>query len=288
MNDTLDLELLRTFSAVARYGRFRAASEHLNRSPSAVSTHIRLLEDRVGSRLLERDNQGVVLTPTGRRFLLEATELLEVHDRIVARLGLPKAAGRVRFGVSEEYAKSLLHGLLADFRTEQPRVELEVTTASSLVLADRLREGGLDLAVLIRAPGDAPPTPAIRFGTTQPVWVGASGRPLAADAPVPLALHGPGCPYRALAIDALARTGRAWTAVLTSEGAAALEAAIESGLAIGILDRSRVGTALAVLGSDQGLPPLPAQDVLLATSPSESSAATELLAALIRERFYLG
>lgn len=58
MPQPLDIELLRTFHAIARFRQFRAASLHLNRSPSAVSTHVRRLEELAGRRLFERDNQG--------------------------------------------------------------------------------------------------------------------------------------------------------------------------------------------------------------------------------------
>lgn len=288
MNYALDLDLLRTFQTVARFGQFRAASEHLNRSPSAVSTHIRLLEERVGSRLLDRDNQGVFLTPAGRRFLLQTAELLRVHDRILAGLGLPKASGRVRLGISEEYARPILEDILPDFLTEHPGVEFEVVTAASLLLAERLREGGLDLAVLVRRAGDPPPVPFTIFGTTQPVWARSTGYRLTPEAPVPLALHGPGCPYRLLAIETLEAAGRDWRLVVTSDGASAVEVAIATGLAFGVLDRGRLPPGVAIAASDEGLPPLPAFDLQLATSPGQSSAATELLGELIRTRFHVG
>ncbi|HGY2116027.1 TPA: LysR family transcriptional regulator, partial [Pseudomonas aeruginosa] len=56
MSANLDIELLRTFHAILRFGRFLAAASHLNRSPSAVSTHVRRLEELAGGRLFERDN----------------------------------------------------------------------------------------------------------------------------------------------------------------------------------------------------------------------------------------
>ncbi|WP_268605094.1 LysR family transcriptional regulator, partial [Escherichia coli] len=55
MRPTLDIDLLRTFHAIARLGQFRAAAAFVNRSPAAVSVHIRRLEQVAGGRLLERD-----------------------------------------------------------------------------------------------------------------------------------------------------------------------------------------------------------------------------------------
>ena len=43
MAATLDIELLRTFHAVARLGRFRAAAAQVHKSAAAVSVHIQRL-----------------------------------------------------------------------------------------------------------------------------------------------------------------------------------------------------------------------------------------------------
>ena len=104
MSANLDIELLRTFHAILRFGRFLAAASHLNRSPSAVSTHVRRLEELAGGRLFERDNQSVRLTPLGQRFQRQTAELLETHDRVLAGLRRREEPLRVRFGISEEYA----------------------------------------------------------------------------------------------------------------------------------------------------------------------------------------
>ncbi|MGC2039181.1 LysR family transcriptional regulator, partial [Paraburkholderia caledonica] len=82
MSTVLDIDLLRTFHAVARLGRFRAAAELVNRSPAAVSVQIQRLEAIAGGRLLERDNQSVTLTALGKRLLSSTGEVLAAHDRV--------------------------------------------------------------------------------------------------------------------------------------------------------------------------------------------------------------
>ena len=283
----LDIDLLRTFQAIARFGQFRAASAYLNRSPSAVSAHVRRLEALSGERLFDRDNQGVALTAAGRRLLVQAGEFLQAHDRIVASFDAASAAGRVRFGVSEEYARGLLRDVLPLFTAEHPGVELEVETGPSGELSDRLSRGGLDLAVVVAPADDAPVPGRTRFGATQPVWVGAPAFHLPADAPLPLALHGDGCPYRGAAIDALARVGRRWRTVVSSAGSAAIEAAVEGGFAVGLLDRVRVTSAMRVLGESDGLPALPIHGVFIAQAPGPAGAAQTLLARTIVRHFRL-
>ncbi|WP_333968063.1 LysR family transcriptional regulator, partial [Pseudomonas aeruginosa] len=176
MSANLDIELLRTFHAILRFGRFLAAASHLNRSPSAVSTHVRRLEELAGGRLFERDNQSVRLTPLGQRFQRQTAELLETHDRVLAGLRRREEPLRVRFGISEEYAGKLLGRLLPRLSAELPALELEVLTDASGRLAGRLRRGQLDLALLVQAQDDPPYDGHSReIGGTQPVWVAGHG-----------------------------------------------------------------------------------------------------------------
>lgn len=289
MAETLDIELLRTFQAVVRFGQFLAASSFLNKSPSAVSLHVRRLEALAGGRLLERDNQTVSLTPLGRRFALQSAELLLLHDRLLAGFTAPAASGRVRLGISEEYAGALLGCTLPHLAADFPHIELEVETGSSGRLQSRLQRGQLDIALLVEPVDGAPADSHCvqTFGLTQPVWVAAHDYTPDFAKPVPLALHGKGCPYRSVAIDALTRQGRRWRAVIMSAGVTALETAIEAGLAIGIVDRAQVRQGMRILTTADGFAELPLHELRLVRAPGELSEAGEVLVGLIGHGFSL-
>jgi DNA-binding transcriptional LysR family regulator len=289
MAETIDIELLRTFHAIVRFGQFLAASSFLNKSPSAVSLHVRRLEALAGGRLLERDNQTVNLTPLGRRFALQSAELLSLHDRMLASFSTPVASGRVRLGISEEYAGAVLGCTLPHLSADFPHIELEVETGSSGRLNTRLQRGQLDLALLVE-PVDVTATDARcikTLGITQPVWVAAHDYRLDLARPVPLALHGKGCPYRSVAVDALTRQGRRWRVVIMSAGVTALETAIEAGLAIGIIDRAQVRPGMRVLTTADGLPELPVHELRLMLAPGKLSEAGEVVAGMIGHGFQL-
>ena len=287
MHNTLDIDLLRTFHAVVRFEQFLAAATFLNRSPSAVSLHIRRLEDIAGARLLDRDNQAVVLTPLGRRFALHSAELLHIHDRLLAGFATPTVSGHVRLGISEEYAATLLRGILPSLTSDYPQIELEIETGSSGRLKERLQRGQLDIALVVAPLGAVQTEPALRtFGTTEPVWVAAHGYQLMPDKPLPLALHGDGCPYRNVAIDALTHVGRAWRTVVMTAGVSALETTIGAGMAIGIIDRNRVGPQMRILGANDGLPTLPLHEMQLTKATGTPSAACETLIDLIGDHFH--
>ncbi len=287
MGDALDIELLRTFQAIVRFNQFLAASTWLNRSPSAVSLHVRRLEELAGGRLFERDNQTVSLTPLGRRFALQSAELLQVHDRMLASFSRPLASGRVRLGISEEYAGALLQCTLSTLSTLYPHIDLEVETGASGRLSLKLARGQLDLALVVEPLGiDTPDERLVKkVGTTEPVWVARHGYRVDASKPLPLALHGRGCPYRSAAVDALTRQGKRWRTVISSAGVIALEAAIGAGLAIGIVDRALVQAGMRVLGKEDGLPELALHEMKLMLAPGDTSAACEVMAQLICDHF---
>ncbi|MHC8287262.1 LysR family transcriptional regulator [Pseudomonas sp. XS1P51] len=289
MAETLDIELLRTFHAIVRFGQFLAASSFLNKSPSAVSLHVRRLEALAGGRLFERDNQTVNLTPLGRRFALQSAELLLLHDRLLASFTAPVASGRVRLGISEEYAGAVLGCTLPHLTADFPYIELEVETGSSGRLNTRLQRGQLDMALLVEpVEATASDGRCIKtFGITQPVWVAAHDYTPDLAKPVPLALHGKGCPYRSVAVDALGQQGRRWRAVIMSAGVTALETAIEAGLAVGIVDRAQVRQGMRVLTAADGFPELPVHELRLMLAPGALSEAGEVMVGLIGHGFQL-
>jgi len=75
------LNALRAFEAAARRLSFRLAAEELCLTPSAISRHIRMLEDTLGVRLFERGYQKVRLTGAGESY---AAALAGVFDRIAS------------------------------------------------------------------------------------------------------------------------------------------------------------------------------------------------------------
>ena len=73
------LNALRAFEAAGRLGSFTKAAAELNVSHSAISRHVRGLEERLNVHLFRSQNTGVVLTDQGMAYLAEITP---AFDRI--------------------------------------------------------------------------------------------------------------------------------------------------------------------------------------------------------------
>jgi LysR family transcriptional activator of nhaA len=89
----LNYHHLRYFQAVAVEGNLTRAAASLNVSQSAVSTQIRLLEERLGQQLFERRGRSLLLTEAGRIALDYANSIFASGDELVATL---RAGGRQR------------------------------------------------------------------------------------------------------------------------------------------------------------------------------------------------
>lgn len=281
MNPVLDIELLRTFQAVAQLGQFRAAAEHVHRSPAAVSMHIQRLEAVAGGRLLERDNQSVTLTPLGKRLLAGTADLLRRHDKVLEDLRGTDLTGRIKLGVPDEYAVHVIRDVLPLFAAAWPNVVLDVSTAPSLTLRAQVERGRLHLALAVR-PARAGPAAQVLARAT-PVWVGSAMRTGDLPQPLPLALHATHCPYRDAMTGALDQAGRAWRIVLSSPSSQAVEACVEAGLGISLVDRSRITAGMRVL---EALPAIAAHEIVLlrAASALEDPAANQL-DSILRKHF---
>jgi len=204
MGKGLDINVLRTFQAVARLGRFNAAADYVHRSPSAVTTQIQKLEEQVGQQLFARSNQAVALTPAGRHLLGEATRFLIAHDKLLATLSPRQLTGKVRLGVPDGYAATLMSECLPVFVASNPKMELEAVACSSAQLLDLFARQQLDLAVAVSSE-------QIQQGdwlrSTELRWAAAKGFIRDDSRPLPLALQLKDCPYREAALQALKAKG---------------------------------------------------------------------------------
>ena len=80
----LDINLLRSFVAIAENGSFIAAAERVAKSPSSITMQIKRLEDIIGEPLFNRDARTTRLTRAGERLLPQARRMLSMEAEILA------------------------------------------------------------------------------------------------------------------------------------------------------------------------------------------------------------
>jgi DNA-binding transcriptional LysR family regulator len=279
MAHILDVDLLRTFHAVARLGRFKDAATHLGKSTSAISVHIQRLEEIIGARLLERDNQRSVLSARGRQLLDETGGFLAEHDRIVAALSAAPVKGKIRLGIPEEYAGTVLKQFLPLFTMENPGVELAIEAGASEALTSLFDRDRLDMAITVRR--DAAVGRHKTLSTVQPVWVVSNDMRALSQDVVPIALHAEGCPYRKAAITSLRQSGAAWRIILTSGNSGAIFAAVEAGVALAVMSRGQLSRSMVTAPKTVKLHALKPHKIVL-QARSATAAEKRLEASIAR------
>ncbi|OPA92683.1 LysR family transcriptional regulator [Pseudomonas fluorescens] len=260
MSKQLNIDLLRTFHAVARFRRFNEAANHVHRSASTVTTQIQKLEDLVGQRLFSRSNQGVELTMYGKKLLSETTDFLKSHDRLLASLSPQRMQGKIRLGLPDSYAPAFMRDFLPQLIAENPMLELELEARSSGELFTMFSREQIDLALIVSA---HPLEQGEHLGSIQPVWVVSEQFKTPEQAPLPIAVQLVGCPYRASAIRALKEHGVYYRILLESASSTAVEAAIMCGLAVGMIEESRITPGLTKTIAGVHLPDLPRHHIYL-------------------------
>lgn len=119
---------LATFATVARERSFTRAAAQLGVSQSALSQSIRLLEERVGIRLLTRTTRSVAPTEAGERLLATLSPKFDEIETALASLSelRDKPAGTVRITAGEHAAVSVLQPALTAFLGAYPDITVEL------------------------------------------------------------------------------------------------------------------------------------------------------------------
>ncbi len=148
-----NLRDLKFFETVATLGNVSRAAEVLGRSQPAITKCIRRLESAVGERLIERDAQGVALTPSGLLLLERARPLLQHASQVQQELRdfSTGATGHVRIGSGLSTAAHVLPQICAQLLS-QSGIQFEVLLGTNIGMRRELREGRIDLLLGLLPP----------------------------------------------------------------------------------------------------------------------------------------
>lgn len=274
----MDTHLLHAFVAVAECEGFSAAARVLDRTQSAVSQQIRLLEERVGAPLFKRSSRHVVLTAAGGQLLPYARRILQLQAEAGAAIANDRRAELIRLGLSEESASAYLPRLLPELTGTYPNVRLEIVCDISSRLVELFHEGLLDLVLAVRHD----PTPTGRLlGRERMVWAVAEDRSVADWDILPLALNPEGCIFRKHAFAALGKADRKWDVRYTSRSPTAINAAVQSGLAVTVKTPRSLPAGCRVAGVNDRLPELGCVEIEMHRAPGRASNAFESFTSLL-------
>lgn len=235
MEPVLNLELLRTFAAVARTGELKQAAELICRSQGAVSMQMKRLEEQVGSELMQRNNRGVELTEAGRTLLSYSEQLLQLNGAALSALTQQDLSGRLSFGIPTDYAQNFLNFFMPVLCRELPNLEARIICDRSRNLRKKLSTGDLDIAIVA---GEPESQDEMLLWTEKLVWSAPTHHRLEEKTPLPIALFEDNCIVRDKSIEQLKSKNLPHKIVFTSTVLENVASAVESGLGISLLPES--------------------------------------------------
>lgn len=140
------LDELAIFVAVVQQGSLAAAGRKLRRSAPAITRAIAALEQRFGTRLVERTTRRLAPTEAGVRLLERAQQLLQDYQAVVQDTAEAQLSGLLRVTSPVQFGRRYVAPVVMAFLDDYPQMQIE------MVLNDRnldLIDEGLDIAVRI-------------------------------------------------------------------------------------------------------------------------------------------
>lgn len=164
----MDINQLRCFVAVGKELHFGRAAQKMEMMPASLSRFIRLLEEDLGVRLLNRSTRNVSLTAEGALFFDDASKLIDQFDALAKRfkVGLKDERRTLRIGAIDSAARGLVPALLNLFVPLHPHSDIHIIEDKTINLIPKLKSGWLDM-IFIREPQSIDASLAVRFITRE-------------------------------------------------------------------------------------------------------------------------
>ncbi len=145
-------EELKTFIAVVHYQNFTKAAEALHLSQPSVSAHIKHLEQRFNTLLIQRSikQKNIVITQSGYKLFQFAKEILHLVE--YAYEAVPAldddVYGTLKIGASLTIGEYLLPNFLATFVKKYPKLNIELYINNSANICSKVSELSLDIGFI--------------------------------------------------------------------------------------------------------------------------------------------
>lgn len=270
----LDLDLLRTFVAVADLNTFAAAAAAVCRTQSAVSQQMQRLEQLVGKELFARHGRNKLLTEHGIQLLGYARKILRFNDEACMSLMFSNLQGVLTLGASDESADTILPFLLNRISSVYPKLALDVSVKRNAFMVEMLNEHKVDLVVTTHRPGQFD---CLTLRTSPTHWYCAAEYVLQKGEPVPLVLLDDPSPFRDMVLTALNEANIPWRLAYVASTLPAVRAAVKAGLGVTARPVEMMSPDLRVLGKSDGLPALPDTQYLLCHNSSSHNELAKVV-----------
>lgn len=253
MPRNLDVASIRSFLTVAEMGAVTRAATQLNLTQSAVSLQIKRLEEALGQPLFDRVGRGVTLTAAGEQLVGYSRRLLAANDETWERMKAGPATGEIHLGSPDDLLHPHVPKVMRDFARSHPKVKVNLHSAQTVFLKERLARGELD--VILTTEPDLHPG-GETLAARPLVWIGAPGGQAWKRRPFPLGTVA-GCIFNKPAIECLSAAGFDWTVGVDSVSNPVMDANLAADRVVRLQMQGSVNLQVEEIRHGGALPRLP-------------------------------
>lgn len=152
----MDIRRLEIFCAVVDQGSFTRAADAVLLSQPSVSENVRVLENQLGEKLIDRLGREAKPTHAGKILYKYARKMIQIQNDAKQAISSYQGnlSGRLAVGASTVPGAYLLPPVLQDFKKQYPGAELQLLiSGTSRIMADVI-DGGLELGLVGTCPKD--------------------------------------------------------------------------------------------------------------------------------------
>lgn len=241
----IKLDRLKSFLLVAEESNLTRAAARRHSTPSAVSEHLRQLEDEFQVLLFERSKQGMSLTAAGEKLLMPVRQVFTavegVRNTALSLRSTPRATIRLGLNSPPEYLR--VDEVLRQKTASLPHLNLEMRTRSSTQIIEQVLSEELDLGYVYGTWEDARlrivPLAPVRVSVIAPPDAGIDSLPDDFDARRNLPWIWPNrdCPFFDFMGELLGPHANISEAATSSDDEYSTVVMVKSGMGFGLVER---------------------------------------------------
>lgn len=137
--------------AIDTYRHFASAADHCFVTQPTLSMQVQKLELELGIKIFDRSKQPVVPTESGVEIIEQGRKIIAEKNLLMEKVQTKKGilSGELRIGIIPTLAPYLLPLFVQSFAKKYPGVKLTVNEMMTELIVSRLREGRIDLGLLV-------------------------------------------------------------------------------------------------------------------------------------------
>ncbi|HEY5524402.1 MAG TPA: LysR family transcriptional regulator [Clostridium sp.] len=149
----MDIKQLTYFVAIVEEGSITSASKRLHISQPPLSNQLKILEEEIGVKLMERGPRNITLTEAGKLLYNRALNILKLTDATTRELyDLKKGLqGTISLGTVSSSGAVLLNKRVIEFNKAYPNIKFHIHEGNTFELIELLTASIIEVAV-VRTP----------------------------------------------------------------------------------------------------------------------------------------